>query len=66
MHLQPSFFSSLSKGSHPYVYITDMKDELDYEQVDNSCEYAKQLPELFKVDNFPMESLPICWAIVYT
>ena len=57
---------ALVEWSHPYAYITDMKNELDYQKVDESCEYAKQLPELFKVDNFPMETLPICWAIVYT
>lgn len=61
-----SFSVALSEGSHPYVYITDMKDELDYQNVDESCEYAKQLPELFNVEKFPMETLPICWAIVYT
>ncbi len=61
-----SFFSALSKWSHPYAYITDMGDELDYKKVDESCEYAKQLTELFKVENFPMETLPVCWAIVYT
>jgi hypothetical protein len=43
-----------------------MADELDYEKVDESFEYGKQLPDLFKVDNFPMDTLPICWAIVYT
>lgn len=43
-----------------------MKEELDYEKVEDSLEYAKQLPELFKVEHFPMETLPICWAIVYT
>ena len=61
-----TFFTALSKWSHPYVYITDMKEELDYEKVEDSLEYAKQLPELFKVEHFPMETLPICWAIVYT
>ena len=43
-----------------------MGDELDYKKVDESCEYAKQLTELFKIENFPMETLPVCWAIVYT
>ena len=31
-----------------------------------SFEYGKQLTELFNVRNFPMETLPVCWAIVYT
>ena len=61
-----AFFTTLAEWSHPYAYITDMKNELDYEKVDESFEYGKQLPELFKVENFPMETLPICWAIVYT
>ncbi len=61
-----AFFSVLSQWSHPYAYITDMGNELDYIKVDKSCEYAKQLTELFKVENFPMETLPVCWAIVYT
>lgn len=61
-----AFLTVLAKWSHPYAYITDLEDELKYEDVDKSFEYAKQLPELFKVDNFPMETLPICWAIVYT
>ena len=61
-----AFFSTLSQWSHPYAYITDIKDELDYEKVDESSEYWKQLTELFSVKNFPMETLPICWAIVYT
>ena len=60
------FFTTLSEWSHPYAYITDMSNELDYERIDESCEYGKQLPELFNVDRFPMETLPICWAIVYT
>ena len=61
-----AFFSTLSQWSHPYAYITDMKDELDYEKVDEITEYAKPLTELFKIKNFPMETLPICWAIVHT
>lgn len=61
-----AFFTTLAEWSHPYAYITDMKDELDYEKVNESFEYGKQLPDLFKVDNFPMDTLPICWAIVYT
>ena len=61
-----AFLTVLAKWSHPYAYITDLKDELKYKDVDKSFEYAKQLPELFKVDNFPMENLPICWAIIYT
>ncbi len=61
-----AFFTTLSEWSHPYVYITDMEDELDYQKIDESCEYGKQLPGLFNVDNFPMDTLPICWAIVYT
>ena len=61
-----AFSVALSEGSHPYVYITDLKDELNYQNVDKSCEYVKQLPELFKTENFPMKTLPICWAIVYT
>lgn len=60
------FFSTLSQWSHPYAYITDMKDELDYEKVDEITEYAKPLTELFKIKNFPMETLPVCWAIVHT
>ena len=61
-----TFFMALAEWSHPYAYITDMKDELDYKKVDESFEYGKQLPQLFKAENFPMETLPICWAIVYT
>ena len=61
-----AFFSTLSQWSHPYAYITDMKDELDYEKVDEIVEYAKSLTELFKIKNFPMETLPVCWAIVHT
>ena len=61
-----AFLIALSKWSHPYVYITDMKDELDYKNVENSSEYAKPLPELFRAEHFPMETLPVCWAIVYT
>jgi len=61
-----AFLTALSKWSHPYVYITDMKDELNYKNVESSSEYAKQLPELFRVEHFPMETLPVCWAIVYT
>lgn len=61
-----AFFSTLSQGSHPYAYITDMKNELDYEKVDEITEYAKPLTELFKIKNFPMETLPVCWAIVHT
>ncbi len=61
-----AFFSTLSQWSNPYAYITDMEDELDYEKVDESSEYAKQLVDLFDIQNFPMETLPVCWAIVYT
>ena len=61
-----AFFTALAQGSHPYAYITDIKDELNYEDVDKSFEYGKQLTELFNVRNFPMETLPVCWAIVYT
>lgn len=61
-----AFFATLSQWSHPYAYITDMEDELDYEKVEESSEYTKQLPELFNIKNFPMETLPVCWAIVYT
>ena len=61
-----AFCMTLSEWSHPYVYITDMGNEQDYKKVDESLEYVRQLPELFKVENFPMETLPICWAIVYT
>ncbi len=61
-----AFFTTLSQWSHPYAYITDVKNELDYEEVDRSLEYGKQLTELFNVKNFPMETLPVCWAIVYT
>ena len=61
-----AFFSTLSQESHPYAYITDMKNELDYEKVDEISEYAKPLTELFKIKNFPMETLPVCWAIVHT
>jgi hypothetical protein len=43
-----------------------MKDELEYQIVDESSEYKKQLTELFNIKNFPIETLPICWAIVYT
>lgn len=61
-----AFFSALSQWSNPYAYITDMNDELDYEKVNESCEYGKQLTELFNIKNFPMETLPVCRAIVYT
>lgn len=61
-----SFLMALSEGSHPYAYITDLKDECAYKQVDWSCEYSKQLTELFNVDSFPMDTLPVCWAIIYT
>ena len=61
-----AFFMALAQWSHPYAYITDMEDELDYQQVDKSSEYAKQLIDLFNIKNFPMETMPICWAIVYT
>lgn len=61
-----AFLSAMSQWSHPYAYITDMADELDYKKVDESCECAKPLTGLFKVENFPMETLPVCWAIVYT
>lgn len=61
-----AFFTALAQWSHPYAYITDIKDELNYEDVDKSFEYGKQLTELFNVRNFPMETLPVCWAIVYT
>jgi len=61
-----AFFTTLSQWSHPYAYTTDVKNELDYEEVDRSLEYGKQLTELFNVKNFPMETLPVCWAIVYT
>ena len=61
-----AFFSTLSQWSHPYAYVTDIEDELDYEKVEESSEYGKQLTELFKIEKFPMETLPICWAIVYT
>jgi hypothetical protein len=56
----------LAQGSHHYAYITDIEDELNYKDVDKSFEYGKQLTELFNVRNFPMETLPVCWAIVYT
>jgi len=61
-----AFLTALSKWSHPYVYITDMKDELNYKNVESSSEYAEQLPELFRAEHFPMETLPVCWAIIYT
>ena len=61
-----AFFMALAEWSHPYAYITDMEDELACDKVDQSFEYGKQLKELFKAENFPMETLPVCWAIVYT
>lgn len=61
-----AFFTALAQWSHPYAYITDIEDELNYEDVDKSFEYGKQLTELFSIKNFPMETLPVCWAIVYT
>ncbi len=61
-----AFFTALSQWAHPYAYISDMKDELEYQIVDESSEYKKQLTELFNIKNFPIETLPICWAIVYT
>lgn len=61
-----SFFSVLTEGSHPYVYITDNKDQSDYNKVENSTEYGKQLTDFFEVDDFPIETLPICWAMIYT
>ena len=61
-----AFLATLAEWTHPYAYITDMKKESDYKIVDESQEYWKQLTELFKVGDFPMETLPVCWAIVYT
>ena len=61
-----AFFTALAQWSHPYAYITDMKDESNCDGVDSSFEYGKQLTELFNIKNFPMETLPVCWAIVYT
>ena len=61
-----SFYSTLVQWSHPYVYITDSKDGLDYKLVPNSVEYGKDVSELFHAEDYPMKTLPFCWALVYT
>ena len=61
-----AFHSALIEGSHPYVYITDAKDGLDYKSVPKVTEYGKDISELFDAKDYPIKTLPFCWALVYT
>ena len=61
-----AFYSALVQWSHPYVYITDSKDGLDYKLVHKTIEYGKDVSELFHAEDYPMKTLPFCWALVYT
>lgn len=61
-----AFYSTLVEWSHPYVYITDSKDGLDYKSIPNINEYGKQINVLFGANEYPIKTLPFCWALVYT
>ena len=53
-------FTALVKGSHPYAYITENEEEI------TGRKYWLETIDLFNIQNFPMPTLPFCWAIVYT
>jgi hypothetical protein len=39
---------------------------LDYKLVPKTTEYGKDVSELFHAEDYPMKTLPFCWALVYT
>ena len=61
-----AFYTTLVEWSHPYVYLTDSKDWLDYKQVPNTIEYGKDISVLFNAEDYPMKTIPFCRALVYT
>lgn len=61
-----AFYTTLVKWSHPYVYITDLKDWSDYKSISNTEEYGKEINKLFDAEDYPIKTLPFCWALVYT
>ena len=61
-----AFYTTLVEWSHPYVYLTDSKDWLDYKQVPTAIEYGKDISVLFNAEDYPMKTIPFCWALVYT
>ena len=61
-----AFYTTLVKWGHPYVYLTDSKDWLDYKAVPNTTEFGKEISELFNAEDYPIKTLPFCWAIIYT